>query len=96
MTLYATTTSERASKGQGGNKFIRVNFAIGSAKDSKEVMSIVLDDKGIFTIRDKNHNVFEEIHIENLLLVSKGKQKKGEICRHCGRVHKNDTAICVQ
>lgn len=31
MKLYATVSSERASKGQGGNKFIRIDMTAGSA-----------------------------------------------------------------
>ena len=29
MKLYATTTSERASKGQGGNKFLKIELSAG-------------------------------------------------------------------
>lgn len=32
MKLYATTTSERASKGQGGNKFVSVLLTAGENK----------------------------------------------------------------
>lgn len=32
MKLYATTTSERASKGQGGNKFLTVHLQVGSGR----------------------------------------------------------------
>ena len=42
MKLYATTTSERASKGQGGNKEIIVSLNVGSADDSREVAQIIL------------------------------------------------------
>lgn len=79
MKFYAITTSERASKGQGGNKFIRVNFSLGDTKKNIEVMSIVFDQNGIFTIRDRNHNVYAVIEVENLLLVDKkGKSQKGK------------------
>lgn len=30
MKLYATITSERASKGQGGNKFIKISLLVGN------------------------------------------------------------------
>jgi len=46
MKLYATVTSERASKGQGGNKFIAIDLAIGSATDSKVIAKILLDEHG--------------------------------------------------
>jgi hypothetical protein len=35
MKLYATTTSERASKGQGGNKEIRIQFQAGAESRQK-------------------------------------------------------------
>ena len=43
MKLYATTTSERASKGQGGNKFIQTKLVVGN-KDNQI-------DLGILTLR---------------------------------------------
>ena len=46
MKLYATTTSERASKGQGGNQFIETVYQVGSAKDSRVVAKIVLTPEG--------------------------------------------------
>ena len=33
MKLYATITSERATKGQGGNQFINIDLLIGEAKN---------------------------------------------------------------
>lgn len=40
MKLYATVTSERASKGQGGNKFIDIDILVGSADDSKRFANV--------------------------------------------------------
>lgn len=40
MKLYATTTSERASKGQGGNKELAISLRIGSAKNNRQVLFI--------------------------------------------------------
>lgn len=40
MKLYATVTSERATKGQGGNKRMSVTFQIGSTKKSTHVLTI--------------------------------------------------------
>lgn len=36
MKLYATTTSERASKGQGGNKFLMIEIGDGERKKLAE------------------------------------------------------------
>lgn len=38
MKLYATTTSERASKGQGGNKLLNIDITAGNSRD--KVLSI--------------------------------------------------------
>lgn len=32
MKLYATVTSERASKGQGGNKYLDIDITVGDAE----------------------------------------------------------------
>ena len=41
MKLYATTTSERASKGQGGNEYITISLTCGS-RDTQSSAGIVL------------------------------------------------------
>lgn len=51
MKLYATVSSERASKGQGGNKYIDIDVNVGSAADSKRFANIrvnVVD--GVYTL----------------------------------------------
>lgn len=42
MKLYATTTSERASKGQGGNKEIVIGLNVGSSADSRNIAQFKL------------------------------------------------------
>lgn len=42
MKLYATTTSERATKGQGGNNHIKVDLFVGSTADSRQVATVTL------------------------------------------------------
>jgi hypothetical protein len=39
MKLYATVSSERASKGQGGNEYIDFKLKAGSTNDSRDVMT---------------------------------------------------------
>lgn len=48
MKLYATTTSERASKGQGGNRYIEYRLNVGSREDSLPVlyMKVTARDEG--------------------------------------------------
>lgn len=77
MNLTAIITSEKAFKVQSGKKFLRASFCIGET----EVMMIVLDDKGVFTIRDKNHDVFKVIQVKDLLLSEQKKVKnKKSVC----------------
>ena len=83
MKLYATTTSERATKGQGGNKFIDISLSVGSAKDSKVIARIVL------TPESDHYRIMTCIgdqRVEEILLdlngrrqQIKGKQQTGEI-----------------
>ncbi len=88
MKLYATTTSERASKGQGGNKFIRVEFLVGNATDNEYFGAVILketDDKGYVLYHNDR---IGESHIVDTMRV-KGKSQKGEKwdCKICKRHH---------
>ncbi len=78
MKLYATTTSERASKGQGGNEKIEIEVCDELRRPivSVSIDNTYLDDKPVMTIRnwiaDKiTKNVFK-------LPETKGKQKKDD------------------
>lgn len=55
MKLYATTTSERASKGQGGNKFIRIQLTAGDAVNQVDmgmIEMLYMDLKGSLNTSD--------------------------------------------
>lgn len=60
MKLYATTTSERASKGQGGNKYIKIDLQRERGKLSHVIeyttngltVSAVTDDGGVIVYRE--------------------------------------------
>lgn len=62
MKLYATVTSERASKGQGGNEYVNIDLMRGSAKDSKQCYKIHFTSKSIaigiyiYLYRDRTKN----------------------------------------
>jgi len=45
MKLYATTTSERASKGQGGNKYLDIKIYVGNAKNPYLLTSLKVEHK---------------------------------------------------
>lgn len=59
MKLYATTTSERASKGQGGNEYlyidvkdcneeIRIHMAVLQLKNGDIAINVLIDEKPVF------------------------------------------------
>lgn len=79
MKLYATTTSERASKGQGGNEYLNIDLFVGSAKESMPIGTISLISKDINTFellwQSRAKPTTQEI-IETIEL--KGKSQKGE------------------
>lgn len=43
MKLYATVTSERSSKGQGGNKYLEVELSVGSKKSQSRAGIVLLE-----------------------------------------------------
>lgn len=81
MKLYATTTSERASKGQGGNW---LDISIYDEEKNKLVDIHVDTFRGI-TIYESDKNYFN-IGVERK---AKGKRQKGENwdCKICKRHH---------
>ena len=66
MKLYATVTSERASKGQGGNRFIEVNLT----RNMETVMLVKLD------VHDMSLRVFHTMPLDAVKV--KTIQTKGE------------------
>ena len=93
MKLYATTTSERATKGQGGNKFIDISLSVGSAKDSKPIARIVLASEGEYyrlTTRVGADERAEEIKIDG-----NGQRLTDEECRHDSTRLTHDGTFCA-
>ena len=66
MKLYAKVTSERASKGQGGNKFLSVDFTVGDAIQNDMVLRVIFDDRGFIYLKDKDGDEIRVYTIENL------------------------------
>ncbi len=78
LKLYATTTSERASKGQGGNDRLYISINVGEIKDAIKVSVnrsptlkayIATIEMGGKKVENTYHHCYEE---------TKGKQKKDE------------------
>ena len=95
MKLYATVTSERATKGQGGNKKIVSSFTVERMGENIEVVRVqMLYDKeqGYIVVVQFPHHQSTETRLEmneysNLYSISesvrddqKGKRQTGEIC----------------
>ena len=75
MKLYATTTSERATKGQGGNNYLKIEV-----KDEKKevIMKIDVD----FTIKGLDYTFWADPR-KLREVKEKGEKQKGEKVNHC-------------
>ena len=75
MKLYATTTSERASKGQGGDY-----LEIAITEESKQPLwqVSVLDDEEDYIIRvwNEQHNKFMENRVQKIMVEHTKAEKK--------------------
>ncbi len=96
MKLYATTTSERASKGQGGNEYLFINL-----RDYRDVsygfIAVSKDERYAYpTIRIFSHGGILQIPSEEMQRIQndtelklkqkqKGKSQKGETCEKHGK-----------
>jgi hypothetical protein len=90
MKLYSTITSERATKGQGGNDFLVIRIY----KSDNTLYGCLLktDVSGIWgyiacdneKMRIKAANPLQVESFSNSLEGEKGKRQKGEKCEVCG------------
>jgi len=95
MKLYATTTSERASKGQGGNEYLEI---VVTGEDKKPFLEMKITPKGDHY--DISGYVMQAEHAPNRRseqffkyeVLTKGEQKKGELTETCG--HPRNSAQC--
>lgn len=82
MKLYATTTSERASKGQGGNNEIVIDLKIENEGTRERIGMIKLSNyKNEFVLSYS----LEACNWVELKKVEKGKQQKGDNCEICDK-----------
>jgi hypothetical protein len=90
MKIYATTISEKAKKGQGGNKDLLTVFTAEIDKQRQEIMSVsmLVNDNGDYDIeiRDPEGEKLEYI-------ISKGKKQKDEKIK-CFRCNDNGCPAC--
>jgi hypothetical protein len=81
MKLYAKTTSERASKGQGGNKFLNIDITVGERDYQVDAGRVAVREDGNWFYIDYYEPSKDEG--KNLLTIEqKGKKQKGEECLH--------------
>lgn len=84
MKLYATVSSERASKGQGGNKYVNIEVLYQEAGVNRVLSRLnVVIEEGEARLYADNHGVIASANI-------KGEQQKGETlekCTHGKRVY---------
>lgn len=82
MKLYATTTSERASKGQGGNEYL-ITEILDKNRDKLLTLHITAAKSNL---RGEHYNIYLTNHQSeyiDMLNEAKGEKQKGEKC-NCG------------
>lgn len=83
MKLYASVTSERATKGQGGNERLDIQITVGSVSEPHEA--------GVIAVREVEPGVFNIGHFyrgEGRKIITidtneKGEKQKGECAHEC-------------
>jgi len=101
MKLYATTTSERASKGQGGNDYLRVQLTVGNSKEQANagVVEIIESSPSKFSVKyhlNGKTKLLQEINTRGTVFeVVKGEKQKGE-CVHCKAIQQVSPRNCFR
>lgn len=79
MKLYATITSERASKGQGGNEFIESIITIDEGKRKAVHIQVWIEKEKIFLKYNDcmGNELYEDLSLnDNTLLINKRQKEK--------------------
>lgn len=68
MKLYATITSERATKGQGGNKYLDIDIKVGSAENQFNLARLTArvgdrDGVEVYGLYDEGDNLLSSIPV---------------------------------
>lgn len=98
MKLYATTTSERASKGQGG-KWLDIEVKNENNKVIFFAEIRVTENIGKITAGTLTGNDDKKIEWLGEIVQSKGKKEKdeeGELCKDCGHITQSRILKCDQ
>lgn len=94
MKLYATTTSERATKGQGGNKYLDITILDGDKLKPRKTVKIDvwIDNSGHTMLKYEDcmgNRIYHDITLET---AEKGNKQKGEI--DCG--YRQNEFVCYK
>ena len=84
MKLYATTTSERASKGQGGNKFLEINI-LDEHKNEILFIRCIPDGTNIRTFIKPTERATRLQ--ATTLYIPKGREQGADNCPKCNEIH---------
>lgn len=89
MKLYATVASERATKGQGGNEYLRIELMVGSADMPERIGIIELrNEEDAYELVWHDEDPLARLKLDKSLRVlkriTKGNKQKGE-CSDCKR-----------
>lgn len=87
MKLYATVTSERASKGQGGNEYIEIDIFVGSRENSVTLARLTVRPLGHegngYGLYDHMDTLICSISDQEMKTPEKGEKQKGEGINNC-------------
>ncbi len=100
MKLYATTTSERASKGQGGNEYLKIELLVGNAKEpaSAGLIEVLPTGHNHFTVYYRYMGKSKELKTLDLsesVFAEKGNKQKVE-CVHCKAIQRVSPLNCFR
>lgn len=100
MKLYSTIKSERASKGQGGNKYLEIEILVGDKNNPTVLAQFTAQHSDDIDGMGSGYGLYDHSSREYIFWVLddevKGEKQKGEtqFCKACGRVlpHADDEA----
>lgn len=97
MKLYAKVTSERASKGQGGNDYLDIDLMVGSTDESIDFCRLTLrpvsdlpNGGSGYGLYDENDTLIKWLEYPRAIargfIAEKGEKEKGECCSYAIRI----------
>ena len=75
MKLYATTTSERASKGQGGNKYLEIAIQVGDNREELAKIKVIPEVQEYDGVEYLSYNMYINGEFFQSRIQQKGKKQ---------------------